>query len=1211
MRVRLNRERLLGFLAQSRLSQNHWALKLGLSRGHWSEIVNGKHSYPSPRTRERMLEVLRLPFDELFEIEAGTPATPETDFRGAIADRYLIDHELAQGGMGAVYLARDGRHGRVVAVKVVSPEAVSGIGVTPFLREISMVAKLQHPHILPLYDSGEAAGHPFYVMPYIRGGSLRARLEAKIRLSVEDVSRLTTGIAAALEHAHAQRILHCDVKPENILLDGDHPYVMDFGIARKLHAEVLPWAARQELDFTAGTPAYVSPEQAGGERELDARSDVYSLACVVYEMLTGRRPFEGTTTDAVVARRFVSPAPAIRDFAPEVPPAVESAVERAMALEPSRRPATATAFAASIAAGTTNASGVLSRISIAVTRALSSRRRPGRHAIRLRPLLLESLAADVRYALRQLRRAPAFAATAIITLALGIGANATMFGVIDRLLLQPPAGVTDPGTVVIAAVTRTFTGAGQAAVRDTQAWMSYPLYADLVRTGAFEQVAAYRLRTLTLGSGVVARLVRGMATTAGFFPALRVRPAVGRFYSEAEADEAPGAEVVVLSHAFWRREFGGDPRAVGQSIELSGRPFLVVGVAPSGFTGVDRAPVDLWIPLTAGVTAEGLARWKQGRESFFLSVFARLKRGTPIGTAAQQGSAGVRAGYLADGTSASDVERQQPGVALVSALPRDAHGNTAEGRVALLLGAVALLVLVLACANVANLQLARTIQRRRELAVRLALGVARGRLLRQLALDSVLLALLGGIAALAIAYAGGEIGRRALVRFGLGDQPLVDARVLAFTALISTLTGLATGFIPALQTTRLELTHWLRSGAREGGGRSSRARLSLLVLQASLTVVLLSGTGMFVVSLHRVQSVRLGLEPDQVFRATVVTAGRAYTEAERRTMYEQLLRTAVGTPGVESAALATSLPFESSSGTSIILPGRDSVPTTREGGPYDNTVTPEFFRTIGTRLIVGRSFTDADRAGSAPVVIVNQTAARLWWPGESAIGKCIKIGADSMPCAEVVGVVENAKRFRIVEDESVQIYAPIEQLPSEGVPNVLYVRPVRNTSTFQAQLQRQLQSADPALPYVSVQPLSDIIAPRMESWRVGATMFGIFAALAVVLASVGLYGVLTYDVGQRQRELGVRLALGASRGSVAGLLLRRTFVVVTTGSAIGLAATLAGGRIVGPMLFRTSPADPLILSVVVLVVLLVSVVATVVPTARAMRVDPAFALRGE
>jgi predicted permease len=366
---------------------------------------------------------------------------------------------------------------------------------------------------------------------------------------------------------------------------------------------------------------------------------------------------------------------------------------------------------------------------------------------------------------------------------------------------------------------------------------------------------------------------------------------------------------------------------------------------------------------------------------------------------------------------------------------------------------------------------------------------------------------------------------------------------------------------------------------------------------------------MFLMSLRRVQSVRLGFEPDRVLRVSFVTTGRVYTTEQRRAMYEQLLHAAASMPGVESAALATSMPFESSSGREIILPGRDSVPTTRDGGPYSNAVTADFFRTMGTRLVVGRSFTEQDRAGGAAVVLVNQTAARLWWPGTNAVGKCIKIDADTMPCAEVIGVVENVRRFGIMEGEAVQFYAPLEQLPSEGPPNALYVRPTTDASSFEMRLQQRLQGAAPGLPYVAVEPLSDLVAPRMQSWRMGAVMFGIFGALAVMLASVGLYGVLAYDVAQRQQELGVRLALGASRGNVARIVLRRVAVVVVTGSAIGLAATFGGGSAVQPLLFRTSPYDPRILGAVLLLVGIVSLIATMIPTYRATRVDPAFALR--
>ncbi len=262
MRVRLKQQRLLDLMAQSTLSQNHWAIKLGLSRGHWSAIVNGKHPFPSPRTRERMLEAFRLEFDELFEVESGPAEGASATFQAALADKYLIDREIGQGGMGTVYLARDVKHNRMVALKVISPEAVSGIGVQQFLKEIRYAARLQHHHILPLYDSGEAGGHPYYVTPYIEAGSLRDLLSQKQQLSVEETMRVARGIAEALEYAHGHSVLHCDVKPENVLLSGTHAYVADFGISRAVHAEFFEWGKRSDLDVSAGTPAYVSPEHA-------------------------------------------------------------------------------------------------------------------------------------------------------------------------------------------------------------------------------------------------------------------------------------------------------------------------------------------------------------------------------------------------------------------------------------------------------------------------------------------------------------------------------------------------------------------------------------------------------------------------------------------------------------------------------------------------------------------------------------------------------------------------------------------------------------------------------------------------------------------------------------------------------------------------------------------------------------------------------------
>jgi len=298
MRLRLRTDRLAELLAASRLSQNHWALKLGLSRGHWSDIVNGRHPFPSAKTRERMLEVFGVPATLLFAADEGRGE--DIDFRMAIASRHEIMEALGQGAMGTVFLATDRTLGRLVAIKVVSPEAAAGVGSAALLKEIAWVARLQHPNILPLHEAGEQAGHPYYVMPYVREGSLRALIQQRRRFTLGEALPLVNGIARGLSHAHERQILHCDVKPENVLVQDGHAFVMDFGIARKLRSEALEWAGqRTELDFSAGTPAYVSPEQARGDREVDQRSDVYSLACVVYEMLSGRTPFGGTTTHNV------------------------------------------------------------------------------------------------------------------------------------------------------------------------------------------------------------------------------------------------------------------------------------------------------------------------------------------------------------------------------------------------------------------------------------------------------------------------------------------------------------------------------------------------------------------------------------------------------------------------------------------------------------------------------------------------------------------------------------------------------------------------------------------------------------------------------------------------------------------------------------------------------------------------------------------------
>jgi predicted permease len=437
----------------------------------------------------------------------------------------------------------------------------------------------------------------------------------------------------------------------------------------------------------------------------------------------------------------------------------------------------------------------------------------------------------------------------------------------------------------------------------------------------------------------------------------------------------------------------------------------------------------------------------------------------------------------------------------------------------------------------------------------------------------------------------------------------VDGRVLVFTAVVALVAGIATGLVPAAQALGADFTHWLRSGSRAGDDRSAALRMPLLVLQAGLTFVLLTGTALFVTSLRRVHAVPLGLDADRVLSVLVNTAGRSYSEDERASMYDRLLATALETPGIAHGALGTTMPFRSASALAVFIPGRDSVPLTSAGGPYINVVSSRFFETMGTRMIDGRGFRATDRAGSPPVVVVNDVAAKMWWPGERAVGKCIKLDADTMPCAEVVGVATTVHRFSIVEDASAQLYAPLGQVPSQGSAGVLFVRPHGDARSAIAPLQRRLQTSIAGLPYVSVEPMSDVIAPRLQSWRMGATMFGVFGVLALVLATIGLYSVLAYDVAQRTGELGVRVALGAMTLDIVRLVVGRGVRVVLVGVAIGVLVTLVAARFVAPLLFHTSPRDPLILTGVGLTLLAVSLAATWIPARRAAGVDPASALR--
>ncbi|HZI41544.1 MAG TPA: ABC transporter permease [Gemmatimonadaceae bacterium] len=819
---------------------------------------------------------------------------------------------------------------------------------------------------------------------------------------------------------------------------------------------------------------------------------------------------------------------------------------------------------------------------------------------------VESFRQDFAYAMRSLARQRGFAASVIVVLALGIGANATMFGVIDQLLLRPPALVADPARVITADFVRTFEGSPIH-----QETLSYPQYLDLAGAQeAFTTVAAFTATDLSLGQGAEATVVHGVRVSASYFTLLGVHPRVGRLFLPDD-DGAPVApNVAVVSYGFWQRQFGGNAKAIGSALPFGHTKYVVVGVAPPHFIGLSSSPVDVWIPITSGETPARVARWSHRRDDYWIRVAARLRPGISPQRATAVVSSVLKANMQRDGYPKQRMIAQQPRFELVSILPRQARANDADAKVALLLGAVSLLVLTLACANVANLQLARGFRRRRELAVRSALGAGVGRLVQQLLCEGVLLAALGGAAALAVILGGASV-MRSMVFPSLGwqDVPAINGHVLGYAASAAILCGFLAGLVPAAQAGRSRLTNALKEGTREGRIHQSKARLTLLILQAALSVVMLVGAGLFVSSLRHVQALPIGMQLDRVLTAELNLSGSSYTRPQTEALYQRLEQAALALRGVESAAITTSLPFWSSWGTSVSVPGRDSLPRVRDGGPYFNGVTPGYLRTMGMRLLRGRDFNLADQNQMRRVVIVNETFARLVWPNEDAIGHCVRIGGDTVPCAQIIGVVANPRRQEIIEDMSLQLFVPLVQAPSWVETRTLIIRPVGDPQRELEPIRRSLQRSIPDLPYLNTTWMEDLVSPQTRSWRMGASVFVAFGALALILAMIGLYGMLSYDVAQRTHELGVRVALGARRGDLAGLIVGAGARIVALGAAIGLAIVLLAGRFVQPLLFETSPREPTILGGAIAVMLLVTVAATLLPTRRALSVDPIIALR--
>jgi predicted permease len=822
-----------------------------------------------------------------------------------------------------------------------------------------------------------------------------------------------------------------------------------------------------------------------------------------------------------------------------------------------------------------------------------------------------AFAQDLRYAVRGLRLKPGFALAVIVTLGLGIGANATMFGIVDRLLFRPPAYLSTPDRAARLYFARTSRGK-----ENVQSFTGYRPYLDLRENAkSFEAIAPFYWNNLPVGTGEATKEMKVAISGADLWRMFDVKPVIGRFFTEAEDVPPDGARVAVLSYAFWQTQFGGRNEALGTMLDIGPAKFTIIGVAPEGFNGFASDPVVAFIPVSAHMASNAWGRnaknpWYATYSMTWFEVFARRKPGVSVEIANADLSRATQLSYkksIDENPNRTPIAIAKPH-ALVGPVLRDRGPNEGnDAKVATWLVGVAAMVLLIACANVANLLLARALRRRREIAVRIALGVGRARLLMQLVTESFLLAVLGGLAGLAIAQWGGAIMRRTLLdQADTGPSAFGDPRLLIFAASLTVAVGLLTGLAPVFQTRREDVSSALKSGAREGHVHRSRLRVALLVGQAALSVVLLVGAGLFIRSLVNVQNVRMGYDAERLLWVSPNMRGVKTDSVRTGQLLTSLHERAQTIPGVEHAARALTVPFWSTWQFSLFVEGIDSV--TKLGDFTLQAATPDFFATMGTRVLRGRAFTAADGEHAPRVMVIGESMAKKIWPSQEAIGKCVRVNADTMPCTTVIGIAEDVRRGSMSETE-MHYYMPIEQFhPNDGG---VFVRTRGPAADKADAVRRALQPLMPGVSYVTVTPMSTIIAPQIRPWKIGAIMFAVFGALALVLAAVGLYSVIAYNVTQRTHEMGVRVALGAQARDVVQLIVREGLKIVIPGVALGAAIALLAGRWVKPLLFEVSPKDPPVLVGVVLTLIAVAIAASWIPATRAARVDPNQALRAD
>jgi len=827
---------------------------------------------------------------------------------------------------------------------------------------------------------------------------------------------------------------------------------------------------------------------------------------------------------------------------------------------------------------------------------------------------------DLRYGIRMLVKAKGFTAVAVLSLALGIGANTAIFSLLDAVLLKP-LPIEHPDSLVVVATSASgtsgtvFSGAGGSSVISS---FSYPIFRELRdKSPVFSGVFGHDVLPMSMSGGGQTERVLGELVSGNFFSVLGVRPYLGRVFTDSD-DETPGAHAVaVVSYNFWQRRFSANPQIVGQTINLNGYPFEVIGVAAPGFQGIEVGIVpDVRIPIMMNGAVRSGPPVFENRGNSWLAAMARLRPGvsveeaqaatdTVFQNAREPDVRGIK-GDAQDARIFKSLRIQLPSARTgISSLSRQ------FSQPLIILMCLVGVVLLIACLNVANLLLARSATRQKEIAVRLALGAGRWRLVRQLLTEGVLLSILGGAMGLVFARWGVELLLGFLPQ---GRIPTVleitpDLRILGFTLGVTVFTALLFGLAPALQATRPDLIPALKNEIVVTGGRRKwELRRLLVIMQVALSLFLLIGAGLFVRSLQNLRSVDDGYHTDQVVTLAIDPAQSGYKLDQLRDFCTRLSERAAALPGVKSVSFVRNTPLSGRfARIGVEVPGYQSRPD-EEMAVLLNQVTPQFFATFGMPLLMGRDFSDEDTPDSPKVLIINESLTRYFFGAENPLGK--RISLESYKDLEIVGVVADA-RYRNLKDPAPQTaYIPYSQYGTTN-QRTLCIRGAGDPNALIAAVRKEVNSLDANLPVFNIKTFADQIDESVSRERLVALLSSFFGLFALLLASLGLYGVMSYAVARRTREMGIRLALGASAGSVRWLVLREALLVLVAGIAIGLPASLGAARLAEGLLFGLTPTDPLTIVLATLLMTAIATLAAYLPARRASRLDPMVALRYE